>query len=322
MSPPAASITAAAHPLTTLDPDAPLTDLAPLRTIVGDASIVGVARGAHGSRELTRLTHRLLRLLVHQLRFRSLAIEASWTAGVEIDTWLQTGRGDLETRLYHTNSWWRTSEFVAVLEWMRSYNQQHPDDPLRVVGLDVPADDMSVLEQRMAINLLSWQNHTDHKILYWSGSHSAVGHTRTVQWAPDEAAIASRNAGSYLREQLGTNYLSAGLTFHHGHVDLDGTAVPVRAAPAEFAEAALAEPGLDRYILDLRARATDGTRMFADTNAKLRLIGPHYDTTWPARMTGGSLAEFFDIVLHIRDVTPATASPRTETRQPEPTCPL
>jgi erythromycin esterase len=306
MSPLAASIIAAAHPLVTVDPEAPLTDLAPLRTIAGDASIVGVARGAHGSRELTQLTHRLLRFLVDQLGFRSLAIEASWTTGLEIDAWLQTGRGDLTSRLRDANSWWRTSEFVAVLDWMRTFNQQHPDDPMRLVGLDVAADSMSVLERRMATNLLSWQDHTGHKILYWSGSHSAVGHARTVEWVPNEAGSIGRSAGSYLREQLDTNYVSAGLTFHHGSVDLDGTSVAVPAPPADFADAAVAEPGLD-YLLDLRARATDGTRMFDDTKAILRLIGPNYNPTWPARMSGGPLTEFFDIVLHTRAVTPTTA---------------
>ena len=110
MSPLAASIIAAAHPLVAVDPEAPLTDLAPLRTIAGDASIVGVARGAHGSRELTQLTHRLLRFLVDQLGFRTLAIEASWTTGLEIDAWLQTGHGTVTSRLRDANSWWRTSE--------------------------------------------------------------------------------------------------------------------------------------------------------------------------------------------------------------------
>ncbi|MQA15573.1 MAG: erythromycin esterase family protein [Pseudonocardiaceae bacterium] len=299
-------ITSAAHSLATADPEAPLTDLEPLRAMVGDASIVGVARGAHGAREFSRLTHRVLRLLVEELGFRSLAIEAGWTTGLEVDAWLQSGRGDVEARLRDTHSWWRVSEFLGVLHWMRAYNEQHPDDPVRLVGLDVAAEEMSVLERRLAANALRWREHTGHKILYWSGSHSAVGHARTVAWAPNEAGVTSRNAGSYLREQLGTKYVSAGLTFHHGSVDLDGKPAPAPAPPVDITDATLAGTRLEHYLLDLRAGGSDAARTVTDSPAKLRLIGPRYDPTEPASMSGGSLSEFFDVVLHTREVTPAT----------------
>jgi erythromycin esterase len=299
-------ITSAAHPLATANPAAPLSDLEPLRAMVGHASIVGVARGAHGAREFSCLTHRVLRFLVEELGFRSLAIEAEWTTGRELDAWLQTGRSDVVARLSDTHSWWRASEFVEVLHWMHTYNEQHPGDPVRLVGLDEAADDMSALERRLAANALRWREHTGHKILYWSGSHSAVGHARTVAWTPNEAGVTSRNAGSYLREQLGTEYVSTGLTFHHGSVDLDGKPALVPAPPADFTDAVLGGTGLERYLLDLRAGGSDSGRTVADAPAKLRLIGPRYDPSLPASMSGGSLSEFFDIVLHTREVTPAT----------------
>jgi erythromycin esterase len=189
---------------------------------------------------------------------------------------------------------------------MHTYNERHPGDPVRLVGLDEPADDMSILERRLAANALRWREHTGHKILYWSGSHSAVGHARTVAWTPNEAGVTSRNAGSYLREQLGTEYVSTGLTFHHGSVDLDGKPALVPAPPADFTDAVLGSAGLERYLLDLRAGGSDSGRTVADAPAKLRLIGPRYNPGVPASMSGGSLSEFFDIVLHTREVTPAT----------------
>src|SRR5699024_8305342 len=127
-------ITGAAHQLDTTDPAAPLTDLEPLRETVGDAAVVGLARGAHGAREFSRLTHRVLRFLVERLGFRSLAIEADVRTGSAVDSWLRTGRGDLASLLRNDYSWWRTSEFVEVLHWMRDYNEHHRRDPVRVVG--------------------------------------------------------------------------------------------------------------------------------------------------------------------------------------------
>lgn len=302
-------ITSAAHPLAAVDPNASLSDLAPLGGMIGDASIVGVARGTHGACEFSQLTHRILRFLVQEHGFRSLAIETSWTTGLEVDAWLQTGRGEVTDRLRETHSWWRLPEFLEVLSWMRGFNEQHVDDPVRLVGLDVAADDMSVLERRLATNVLRWRAHTGHKILFWSGSHSAVGHDRTVSWAPSDPGVTSRNAGSYLREHLGAAYLSAGLTFHHGSVNLDGTPVLAPPPPPEFTDAVLGVTRLERYLLDLRVHDPDLARAVTDSPATLRLIGPRYDPGQPASMTGGPLSEFFDIVVHMREVTPAGRRP-------------
>lgn len=51
------------------------------------------------------------------------------------------------------------SGFVEVLRWMRTYDERHPGDPVRLVGLDEPADDMSILVRRLAANALRWREH-------------------------------------------------------------------------------------------------------------------------------------------------------------------
>lgn len=128
-----------AHPLVTLDPQAPLTDLRPLRQMVRHATVVGLGGSARGAHELEVLQHRVLRLLVEELGFRSLALEEDWTNGIRIDEYVRTGRGD--PRAVLADAWvpWRTQEMLGVLRWMRSYNEQHPLDPVRVVGLDIDA---------------------------------------------------------------------------------------------------------------------------------------------------------------------------------------
>ncbi len=74
---------------------------------------------------------------------------------------------------------------------------------------------MSFLEARLAENVVWWHENTGHKVMYWSGSHSFVGHDRSISFPP-AAPKTGRNAGSYLREYFGPDYVSAGLTFHHG----------------------------------------------------------------------------------------------------------
>jgi erythromycin esterase len=130
-------ISSNAHPLTTIDPGAPLTDLQPLRALVGDAKVVGLGRSTHGAHELSVLTHRIFRFLVERLGFRALAVEEDWTKGIEIDEHLRSGASDLQGLLDDVSAHWRTEEFLDVLRWMGSYNKRHPADPVRFVGVDI-----------------------------------------------------------------------------------------------------------------------------------------------------------------------------------------
>jgi erythromycin esterase len=126
-----------AHPLTTLDPAAPRADLEPLARLVGGATIVGLGASTRGAHELTVLMHRVVRLLVEDVGFRSLAVEDDWTTGIQIDEYLRTGVGD--PRALAAEAWvpFRTEEFLDVIRWMRSYNEHHPADPVRFVGVDI-----------------------------------------------------------------------------------------------------------------------------------------------------------------------------------------
>ena len=62
-----------AIPLSTVDPGAPLDDLAPLRRSVGDADIVALGESAHGAREELALKQRTLPCPVERMGFRSIA---------------------------------------------------------------------------------------------------------------------------------------------------------------------------------------------------------------------------------------------------------
>jgi erythromycin esterase len=384
-----------AHPLTTVDPRAPLVDLAPLADMVGDASVVGVGRPTHGAHELSTLTHRVVRLLVERLGFRSLALEEDWTTGIPIDEYLRTGRGDPRALIEGASPPHRTEELLDVLRWLRAYNELHPADPVRFVGLDISGVDalaydavaahmqrtaphrldelhayyatlrpaartdehtewyrtqrdkqpyidharrayhlvqglpagpgtalaahhaqaivdfyelyaidamtsMSYIESCLAKNTIWWHQHTGHKIVYWSGSHSAVGHARTVTFPPAPPKT-GRSAGSYLREHFRGRYVSVGLSFHHGAVPN-----PVPAPTPGRADALLGSTSLAAYLLDLRADQPDPVRKRLQASAKLRLIGPNYNPDDDAahHMSGGSLNDWFDIVIHHRQATP------------------
>ncbi|MGI5325278.1 erythromycin esterase family protein [Actinomadura nitritigenes] len=125
-----------ARPVAADPADAPLGDLEPLRDAARGARVVGLGAATRGARELFVLQHRVLRFLVEELGFRTLALEEDWTSGLRLDAYVRTGEGDPHALL--SDAWlpWRTAEVLDALLWIRRYNEHHPGDPVRVFGLN------------------------------------------------------------------------------------------------------------------------------------------------------------------------------------------
>ncbi|GAA2434346.1 erythromycin esterase family protein [Streptomyces macrosporus] len=295
-----------AHRLASLDPQAPPADLRPLADMARDARVVAMGDACRQTHELSVVSHRIVRLLVEELGFRTLALEGDDASRVGLDEYVRTGTGDPRALLAEARSFWRTEEILDVLRWMRSYNRRHPDDPVRFVGV-APSrrftsghDGLAGIERGLAEETLRWYEHTGDRIVYWGGlAHTANGAARTV--SPSSPPLTHRNAGSRLRERFGSGYVSIGLTFHHGTAPY-----PVPAPPPEFADALLGSAGPEAYLLDLRADVPDRVGAWLGTPTRTRLIGPDYDPRDDAayHMSGGSLADWFDAVVHVREVTP------------------
>jgi erythromycin esterase-like protein len=124
-----------AVPLESVDPAAGLDDLAPLRESIGGAAIVGLGESVHGASEELALKHRLLRFLVEDQGFRSVAWEEDWTTGVEIDTYIRTGVGDLDAIVREMSPQWQWGEVADVLRWLRDFNAGRADQ-VSFVGVE------------------------------------------------------------------------------------------------------------------------------------------------------------------------------------------
>ncbi|MFE6158270.1 erythromycin esterase family protein [Streptomyces sp. NPDC056486] len=295
-----------AHPINTSDPhtDDPHTesdDLHPLSDAVAGAEIVALGVGSRATHELSVLQHRMLRLLVEEQGFRSLVLEGDDPARLGLDAYVLTGAGDPEAMLSEARSFWRTGEILDVLRWMRAHNERNPRDPVQLAALPTqsapPGVGLAEIERALADDAIRWHERTRQKTVYWGGiTHTAVGEPRTVS---SPAPQTHRNAGGHLREHFGNGYASIGLTFHHG------TDYPV--PPAEFAEAVLGTVDLPAYFLDLRAQHPAPVDAYLGAPARTRVVGPFYDAREDAahHLSGGSLAEWFDAVAHVREVTPA-----------------
>ncbi|MEV4313279.1 erythromycin esterase family protein [Actinocrispum sp. NPDC049592] len=299
-----------AHSLGAIDADSALTDLSPLHEMTRDARLVVLGVSLRDTHELAVVSHRVLRLLVKELGFRSLAIEGDDATSALLDEYVCKGIGDPRVLLANARSFWRTGELLAAVTWLRWHNDRHPGDPVRIVNLAghprrpvSQQDSLGDIERLLAENVIWWHERTGHKVVYWGGiAHTATSRSRTI--SPSTPPAVHRSAGSYFREFFGSGHLSVGLTFHHGSTSYD-----IPAPPAEFAEAVLGASGMDAYLLDLRAPSTPEVRAWLDRPTMTRLIGPVYDPGDDAayHLSGGSLAEWFHIIVHCQQVTPARA---------------
>lgn len=124
-----------AEPLATTDPAAPQDDLAPLREMVGHAAIVGLGESAHAAREEYLLKHRVVRFLVEEMGFRSLALEDDFSAGYKLNRYILTGEGDLDALARELSTTFALREIKDVLAYLRDYNATH-DDKVQFLGVE------------------------------------------------------------------------------------------------------------------------------------------------------------------------------------------
>ncbi|MEU3219795.1 erythromycin esterase family protein [Streptomyces sp. NPDC006971] len=141
---PVRALEKAAHPLRSTEPGKNTADLRALGSMIGDAKVVGLGEATHGSHEFFAMKERVFRYLVEEKGFTTFALEMSWSAGVQIDDYLQTGKGDARKIAKETlaDSPWEREEFVSLIEWMRDYNSRHPERTVHFMGDDLNAPTM------------------------------------------------------------------------------------------------------------------------------------------------------------------------------------
>lgn len=169
-----------------------------------------------------------------------------------------------------------------------------------------PDQQLVYREARAAENLLWWHDRNpDQRIAYWAAS----AHTAN---APDlglstpEGTWRYPTVGSHLRQRLGADYVSVGFTFDRGTVEGEDGTIVLRPADDHWFERPLRDIEHDQFAVDLRRPAPVPVRAWLDgplTTRGLAHAGPD------ASMDGGSLAEWFDVLVHRQEVSPARPLP-------------
>ena len=160
-------------------------------------------------------------------------------------------------------------------------------------------------EARAARSLHWWQRLTGDRTAYWAASaHTAdAPDLRIVRPGGTDLRFAS--AGSYLRRWYGDGYRSIGFTVDHGAVGTGpGRTVELTPPAPGWFEAPLGAVPYPAFTLDLRSRPVPGpVRHWLHDPVVTRGLP---DAGSGSVIEGGTLAEWFDVLVHTRTVHPAT----------------
>ena len=133
-------------PLLGTDPELAVgSDLRALARWIGDASLVGLGEGYHGTHELHRLAHRIFAHLVEEEGFTVFALEVDQAHAALLDDFVAGKRGDLDAIL--AQRWWASEIFYdealrELLLWMRERNARG-GERLRFAGFDLKQPDLA-----------------------------------------------------------------------------------------------------------------------------------------------------------------------------------
>jgi erythromycin esterase len=148
----------------------------------------------------------------------------------------------------------------------------------------------------------AYQRRTRARVAYWDGIAHTAASPAVLGLEPERGPRPT--TGSVLRRHYGQRYVSVSIGFHHGDL---GVAVAPDPAP-DLIDAKLARSGQPSRWLDLRP---DDMRRLWGGPAKARVISGIYD---PSRdraeyMAVASLTDAFDVLVHLREVTPTQRLP-------------
>ena len=120
----------------------PKEDLAPIREVIGGASVVGLGESVHTSGGYSRLKYRIFRYMVEEMGFRAFAFESPWERAESVADYVQTCQGSPEAALRGLFGVWQNESVRDLVKWMCIWNRRNPDDRVYFLGFDEQQPDL------------------------------------------------------------------------------------------------------------------------------------------------------------------------------------
>src|SRR5881396_2107865 len=104
-----------------------------LLDLIGDARLVLIGDGTHGTEEFYRERAAITKRLITEKDFVAVAAEADWPDAYRVNRYVQGHKGDSDANsaladfVRFPNWMWRNDVIRDFIEWLRRYNTSRPD---------------------------------------------------------------------------------------------------------------------------------------------------------------------------------------------------
>ena len=113
-----------------------IKQLSPALHVMQTKQVVGLGEGTHGTSEFQIVRAYITRYLCSEKGFRIVCLENSYGWCVELNNYIQTGQGNLDTLMKkNLLGMWQNAEIRSLLQWMKEYNLFH-QEKLQLAGMD------------------------------------------------------------------------------------------------------------------------------------------------------------------------------------------
>jgi len=138
------------YPLKTFEPNTISDqDLNVLKKLVGDAKVVALGESTHGSSEIFKMKHRLIKYLAENENFDIFSIEANMPESYRLNKYIIEGKGNPADLIKGMYFWtWSTQEVLEMVKWMKTHNTPKPK--IKFTGFDMQFYFGSIKELELA----------------------------------------------------------------------------------------------------------------------------------------------------------------------------
>lgn len=170
------------------------SDLAPFKESVKNTQIIAMGESTHGTSEFFRLKNRILEFAVYELGVRIFAIEDNQVIIQNSNNFVQGGPGSARSAMAGMFSVWQNEEVRDLMQWIRDYNDQNPNDKVQFVGFDIqhlysPIDSLKSFLEEISPETL--QKYTPFLEDIWDNSynHFNISDSAKLEWLSKANAL-------------------------------------------------------------------------------------------------------------------------------------
>ena len=129
-------------------------DLAEIKTHFEDKKLVAVGESSHGTMEFFQMKKEIFKYLASELGYRAFLLETPYCDKTGLNEYTKSGSRNLEDAVDSLSfSVWRIKEIAELLEWIKKFNDERPEeDSITVYGFDIQKDNRSAKKVLSEIN--------------------------------------------------------------------------------------------------------------------------------------------------------------------------